>query len=47
MASAATGHAGLDKQIEETSAPKNGDMHRDVEIGSGAVDIERIEKVYA
>lgn len=47
MASATTDNAALDKQIEETGAPKRGDLHRDVEIGPEAVDIERIEKVYA
>lgn len=47
MASAITDNAALDKQIEHTSAPKHGDSHQDVEIGPGAVDIERIEKVYA
>ena len=47
MASATIDNAALDKQIEETSAPKHRDMHQDVETGSGAVDIERIEKVYA
>ena len=47
MASATTYNAALDKQIEETSAPKHGDRHQDVEIGPDAVDVERIEKVYA
>jgi hypothetical protein len=47
MASATTDHAAPDKQIEETGAPKHGDVHQDVEIGAEAVDIARIEKVYA
>lgn len=47
MASTATDNVALDKQIEETSAPKHGDVHQDVEIGPDAVDIDRIEKVYA
>jgi hypothetical protein len=46
MASASADDAALDKQIEETHAPKHGDLHHDVEIGPDAVDIERIEKVY-
>lgn len=47
MASATPDNAALDKQIEQTSAPKHGDLHQDVEIGPGAVDVEKIEKVYA
>lgn len=49
MASVANETAALDKRVEETSsgAPKQGDVHRDVEIGGEAVDIERVEKVYA
>lgn len=47
MASATTDNAALDNQIDETVAPKRGDVHEDVELGAEAVDIDRIEKVYA
>lgn len=47
MASDTTDNAALDKQIEENGAPKRGDLHQDVEIGPDAIDIERVEKVYA
>lgn len=47
MASATTDNVVLDKQVEETNAPKHGNVHHDVEIGPDAVDIDRIEKVYA
>lgn len=47
MASATTDNVVLDKQIVETSAPKQGDSHQDVEVGPEAIDIARIEKVYA
>ena len=42
-----THHTALDKQVDETGAPKHGDLHQDVEVGAEAVDIARIEKVYA
>jgi len=44
--SSATENPALDKQVEETSTPKHGDLHQDVELGSEATDIERVEKVY-
>jgi hypothetical protein len=47
MASEAAGSAPLDKQVVESSSPKQGDVSRDVEVGHEAVDIERIERVYA
>jgi hypothetical protein len=46
MATANVDSAALDKQIEVTGAPKHGDVHQDVEVGGGGVDVERIEKVY-
>lgn len=42
--SSATEIPALDKQVEETSTPKHGDLHQDVEVG--VTDIERVEKVY-
>lgn len=46
MASATNDTVALSKQVEETAAPKHGDVHQDVEIGAEAVDIEKVEKVY-
>lgn len=46
MAAATIDDAALDKQIDESGAPKHGDRHQDVEVGAEAVDIARIEKVY-
>jgi hypothetical protein len=48
MASEAFGRGPVDKQVEETqqSAPKHGDLHRDVEVGQEMIDIDRIEGVY-
>ena len=46
MASATNDTVALSKQVEETAAPKHGDVHQDVEIGSEAVDIAKVEKVY-
>ncbi|KAJ4991612.1 major facilitator superfamily transporter [Stagonosporopsis vannaccii] len=40
-------NAAFDKQVEETRAPKHGDLHQDAEVGSEATDIEKVEKVYA
>lgn len=45
--SSAVENAALDKQVEETNTSKPGDFHQDVETGPEAVDIEKIEKVYA
>ena len=47
MASATNDAVAPSKQVEETAAPKHGDVHQDVEIGMEAVDIEKVEKVYA
>lgn len=47
MASATIDHAALSEQTGETTAPKQGDLHQDVEVGAEATDIARIEKVYA
>ncbi|KAH7337920.1 high affinity nicotinic acid plasma membrane permease-like protein [Pyrenochaeta sp. MPI-SDFR-AT-0127] len=47
MASEVAGRDSVGKQIEETSAPKKGNLHQDVEAGPDVVDIDRIEKVYA
>jgi hypothetical protein len=47
MASATNDAVAPSKQIEETAAPKHGDVHQDVEIGAEAIDIEKVEKVYA
>lgn len=47
MTSATIDHAKLGKQVDETTAPKHGDLHQDVEVGAEATDIARIEKVYA
>lgn len=47
MASPATDSVAIGRQTDEAGAPKQGDVHQDVEIGAEAIDIARVEKVYA
>jgi hypothetical protein len=46
MESEAVGRASPEKSIVQTSAPKLGEQHQDVEGGHEMVNIDRIEKVY-
>jgi hypothetical protein len=46
MTSEAAGRAPLEKGIVETTAPRLGEQHQDVEGGHDMVNIDRIEKVY-
>lgn len=47
MTSEAAGHVLREGQSEEIGVSKKDGLLQDVEIGSDAVDIDRIEKVYA
>jgi hypothetical protein len=37
----------IEENTGETRAPKQTKFHQDVEVGSEAIDIDRIERVYA
>ncbi|KAF2030210.1 high affinity nicotinic acid plasma membrane permease-like protein [Setomelanomma holmii] len=47
MASDEIGRVPPEKGVTETSAPKLGEQHQDVEVGPEMINIDRIEKVYA